>query len=600
VLALGFCSAPPIAAWSFLEVNYAPDASPYVDDNIDSIDWRPQGDYALIAGSDGLYRYEYPNGPLTYQAFSNVNLDFVTWAPDGSFALATGGARIFRYEHAETGFGTVSEITSIQRSSPDDTITFYQALWNPAEPESLPYIVTNYYGASHQIRIFRYEQGHTPYEVWPDFSGGSTYVQGWQYIPLSAAFQADGDYFVIADRNSSGIFVYDPDQSTFPGSGGAMQFDDWPSRVGNACAVTMSPVSGARVVLLKGNGEVQRLRQTGLPATWVWDEPGSPDMTDARGGAAYSSDGYRAIVVERALWTPYHRIATFGPDGEQTGGIDLTQIAARQLRIDAVDWHPSAPMGLMAGEDRWIIRFQGSGWPTATATPGPSYTPTLTPTIGPSRTPTATPPPFPTATPSPTPTASPTGGQPTATPTPTATRSPTTTPPQFPSPTPTPTPTSPWPTPTVPQTTTPATSPTPPEISPSPEPTSIPPLGVRLSLPALTVHPGAPFWVQGHVDNPGPDRLRQINVCFVLGVFGEYWFWPRWRHYAPPLSTDIDFQTFDFDTGTADIEVVPPFIWPDTGGDSVSGIHFYGALLDSSFQAIIGNYADVTWGYGPR
>ncbi|MBN2055802.1 hypothetical protein JW905_12815 [bacterium] len=390
------------AGWTFAEINYSPGAW-NEDDGIESISWRPQGDYALIAGSEYLFRYEYPDGPLSYQSYPGLNMDLVEWAPDGSYALLTGGTHIYRYEHAETGFGTVTELTSIQRTSPTDTVTFYDIAWNPAEPTALAYVISNYHGSSHQIRMYRYEPGGTPYELAYDFSGGTTYAWTSEYIPISMAFQADGDYIVIANKTSSyaGVFVFDPDQSTFPKEpSGAMQFFDNPGDIGNACAVTMSPISGTRFVLLKGSGDVQRLTQTGLPPTFVFDAPGSPSMTDYRGDADYSGNGLRAVVVERQAWTPYHRIATFDENGDQAGGIDLIGLPEqRLLRIDAVDWHPTAPMGLMAGEDRWMIRFETDEIPTpdptlvpvpsATSTPSPSPTQNPTMTPSPSASPTA-------------------------------------------------------------------------------------------------------------------------------------------------------------------------------------------------------------------
>lgn len=372
------------ASWWFTEVNWSPDPSPYVDDSIDSLDWRPQGDYALIAGSQGLYRYEYPTGPLTYQAFANADLDYVTWAPDGSHAMITGGSHLYRYEHAVGGFGSLTEVTAVQKGSTSDVVTFYAIVWNPADPQGPPYLTANYQtGSSHQIRIYRYDPTQTPYQAYWDFSGGTTYAQSFAYLPVSAAFQADGDYFVIADKSSQGIHVYDPDNSTFPKQvSGAMQQYEHPSQVGNACAVTMSPRSNKRFVLLKGNGEVQRLTQQGLPATFVWDEPGGPDMVNYAGDADYSGDGSYAIIVEREAWSPYHRIGLFNDNGDLAGGIDLLSLPnQRTLRIIAVDWHPFAPIGLIAGEDRWIIRFETDilPTPTPTAVQLPTRTPTPVP-----------------------------------------------------------------------------------------------------------------------------------------------------------------------------------------------------------------------------
>ena len=55
----------------------------------------------------------------------------------------------------------------------------------------------------------------------------------------------------------------------------------------------------------------------------------------------------------------------------------------------------------------------------------------------------------------------------------------------------------------------------------------------------------------------------------------------------------------DVPTGTHVVEVFPLFIWPDTGSDSLSGLWFYGAMLNGAMTDILGNYAAVSWGYGP-
>jgi len=111
-------------------------------------------------------------------------------------------------------------------------------------------------------------------------------------------------------------------------------------------------------------------------------------------------------------------------------------------------------------------------------------------------------------------------------------------------------------------------------------------------------HPGQPFYVIGHLDNPG-DIIPDAQVYFALEVFGEFWFWDDWIHYAPPEANGIDFRLLDIPSGSSQIEVIPEFIWPDTGQDEVEDLHFYGAMIDPAAQALLGRLAVVTWGYGP-
>ncbi|HPQ39719.1 MAG TPA: hypothetical protein PLV45_05040, partial [bacterium] len=260
-----FAGSAAFAAWTFSEVNWSPGGT-WDDDYIYQIDWRPQGDYALIAAGDGIYRYNDGSGVLEYLDLGARKARNVQWSPDGAFALISNGTEIYRYDHAATGFGAISDITDIQVSG---TATFYEVVFSPDPSDSLAYIMANRESTSgqHQLTIYRYDPAGSP-QIYADYSGGTTYANTWEFGAISAAFQADGDYIVISNKlansYSEGVFVYDPDQSTFPKeSDGNMQWFQRTGHIGNACAVTMSPVSGQRFFLLKGNGQVQRAIQTG-------------------------------------------------------------------------------------------------------------------------------------------------------------------------------------------------------------------------------------------------------------------------------------------------------------------------------------------------
>jgi hypothetical protein len=172
---------------------------------------------------------------------------------------------------------------------------------------------------------------------------------------------------------------------------------------------------------------------------------------------------------------------------------------------------------------------------------------------------------------------------------------------------PTPTP-GPSVTPTTPPepTNTPAVPPSPtPEATATSEPTSNPPtptatalpLGVRLDLPQMA-HVGQNFYVTGYLDNP-TTPLSQIPTFFFLEVAGEFWFWPSWVHFDPADSSSIDYSLENIPMGTTAITVVPEFDWPDTGDGTVNGLAFWGAMLNESMDAIIGDFARKEWGYGP-
>lgn len=93
--------------------------------------------------------------------------------------------------------------------------------------------------------------------------------------------------------------------------------------------------------------------------------------------------------------------------------------------------------------------------------------------------------------------------------------------------------------------------------------------------------------------------MSSVPVFFILDVFGVLYFWPDWTMYSPPEHTDIAFEYQAVPNGCSEITVIPPFVWPDTGAEQVSGLHFYGAMLNQEMSAIMGGFATVDWGYGP-
>ena len=110
-------SVSPIVrgAWTFTDVN-PPGASSSPEIYNSGIAWRPSGDYALLVSGNGLYRYEYPSGTLTFQTYSGTTMYRAEWALDGTYAVITGNTHIYRYDHSESGFGAVTEITDIEGS----------------------------------------------------------------------------------------------------------------------------------------------------------------------------------------------------------------------------------------------------------------------------------------------------------------------------------------------------------------------------------------------------------------------------------------------------------------------------------------------------
>ncbi len=133
---------------------------------------------------------------------------------------------------------------------------------------------------------------------------------------------------------------------------------------------------------------------------------------------------------------------------------------------------------------------------------------------------------------------------------------------------------------------------------PTPTPAVTHPTGVRLEISGDYVHPGEEFQLKGYLDNDGT-FMPQVPVFFILDIYRNYFFWPSWTLYDPPGRPDIDFQVLDIPPGTSTLNVISPFVWPDTGTESLTGLFFHGAMLNETLDSIVGHYASVEWGYGP-
>ncbi len=135
----------------------------------------------------------------------------------------------------------------------------------------------------------------------------------------------------------------------------------------------------------------------------------------------------------------------------------------------------------------------------------------------------------------------------------------------------------------------------PPVQTPTPTPSFD--LGVRIDMPTF-VRPGGDFQVRGYLDNPG-DPIGNALVFFVLQVHDAYWFWPSWIECPAQPCAEADWDPRPIETGSTEIIVVPWFVWPDTGSQSVQGLRMVGAMVSGDGLGILGTMADVEWSYGP-
>jgi len=118
-------------------------------------------------------------------------------------------------------------------------------------------------------------------------------------------------------------------------------------------------------------------------------------------------------------------------------------------------------------------------------------------------------------------------------------------------------------------------------------------LGVRLTMPAINFRPGGVCSLDALIASDQPRTA--VPLCVILDVQGQYFFWPTW-------GGSFDYQRIDVVPGNQMRTILPQFIWPDTGSQSVYGLHFYGAMLTEELDQILGGnegYDACTFGFEP-
>ncbi len=177
--------------------------------------------------------------------------------------------------------------------------------------------------------------------------------------------------------------------------------------------------------------------------------------------------------------------------------------------------------------------------------------------------------------------------------------------PEIPTPTPQPTdtPQPPTHTPTytptaIPPTQTPTPIPTetpPPVPTDTPGPTATPTpdgdcdwFGTRVELSQEELYrAGDQFWLKCHICVDS--LVLGMPTAVLLGVYGEYWFWPSWEQ-------DFDMTIMDFPAGLTTFYALTPFIWPNVEGH-VTGLEFYAAILNHQMNDIVGEFGYIDFGY---
>ncbi|MBN1355374.1 VCBS repeat-containing protein [bacterium] len=181
---------------------------------------------------------------------------------------------------------------------------------------------------------------------------------------------------------------------------------------------------------------------------------------------------------------------------------------------------------------------------------------------------------------------------PTNTPTETSTATPTAIPTDTP-------PVPPTGTPSVPPSNTPSDSPTPeptvtatvtPSAEPSPSPTSV--TGVRLEMPSEYFSHGNTCWLTAFLGNGEGVPMDDVPLFVILDIYGMFWFWDDWTQA-------VDYKRVELPVQGATHTIIPDFIWPDTGDQTLSGIVFWSAITDETITSILGEIGKWTFGFGP-
>ena len=99
------------------------------------------------------------------------------------------------------------------------------------------------------------------------------------------------------------------------------------------------------------------------------------------------------------------------------------------------------------------------------------------------------------------------------------------------------------------------------------------------------------FWLECHVCNNSVDPMNDIATAVLLGVYGEFWFYPSWN-----AQQEFDVEYRDYKPGLTIFWAIEPFIWPEVGGHAI-GLEFYSGLLNAQMDDLIGEFGHLTFGY---
>lgn len=112
--------------------------------------------------------------------------------------------------------------------------------------------------------------------------------------------------------------------------------------------------------------------------------------------------------------------------------------------------------------------------------------------------------------------------------------------------------------------------------------------GVEITMPSDHYTPDDICWCVAVVCNAEQIPLTGYPLFILLDVFGDYYF-------APSFS-ELDYFDRDFPVGETSVTIVSGFRWP-SGAGAVSGITWYGALMDPDMTEIYGQMGSFRFGW---
>jgi hypothetical protein len=121
-----------------------------------------------------------------------------------------------------------------------------------------------------------------------------------------------------------------------------------------------------------------------------------------------------------------------------------------------------------------------------------------------------------------------------------------------------------------------------------------PATGATLHLNSSWFGPGDTFLLDVTVQNLAAEELTADLYVLLDPGIGDYWFWPGWAHWPP----DMDSASLSLGAGEQRTFTVLNFPWRDTGLSSMSGVSFWGALVDATYS-VVGEIGHVEFSFGP-